>query len=85
VNLGTGKEITIRELVDLIATLSGYSGKIVWDASKPDGQPRRLLDVSRAEKEFRFKARVDFKEGLKRTIDWYEANVKGEIIGQHSR
>ena len=85
VNLGTGKEITIKELVDLIATLSGYSGKIVWDTSKPDGQPRRLLDVSRAEKEFGFKAKIDFREGLKRTIDWYEANVKGEIIGQRSR
>ena len=75
VNLGTGKEITIRELVDLIATLSGYSGKIVWDTSKPDGQPRRLLDVTRAEKEFGFKAKVGLREGLKMTIDWYEANV----------
>jgi len=71
VNLGTGEEITIRELVNLIAELAGYEGKIVWDASKPDGQPRRCLDVSRAKEEFGFEAKTGFKEGLKRTIDWY--------------
>jgi len=71
VNLGASREITIRELVDLIAQLVGYDGKIVWDNSKPDGQPRRCLDTSKAKKEFGFEARTDFKEGLKRTIEWY--------------
>ncbi len=71
VNLGTGREITIADLVQKIATLTGYTGRIVWNASKPDGQPRRCLNVSRAEKEFGFRARMDFDEGLRRTIDWY--------------
>lgn len=71
VNLGAGREITIRELVGLIARLTGFRGEIVWDPSKPDGQPRRCLDVSRAEREFGFKASVGFEEGLRRTIDWY--------------
>ena len=74
VNLGSGMEITIRDLVNLIAELTGYGGKITWDASKPDGQPRRSLDVSRAEREFEFKARTGFREGLDRTIQWYEEN-----------
>jgi GDP-L-fucose synthase len=71
VNLGSNREITIKELVDLIAQLVGYYGRIVWDTSKPDGQPRRCLDTSKAKKEFGFEARTDFKEGLKRTIEWY--------------
>jgi GDP-L-fucose synthase len=71
VNLGVGKEITIKELVDLIAKLTGYEGKIVWDTSKSDGQPRRYLETSRAKKEFGFEAKTDFIDGLKRTIDWY--------------
>lgn len=71
VNLGSGMEISIKDLVTLIAKLSGFDGKIVWDTSKPNGQPRRRLDVSRAEQEFGFKARVGFEEGLRRTIDWY--------------
>jgi GDP-L-fucose synthase len=71
VNLGASREITIKELVDLIAQLVRYDGKIVWDTSKPDGQPRRCLDTSKAKREFGFEARTDFKEGLKRTIDWY--------------
>jgi len=75
VNLGSGSEISIKDLVELISELAGFEGEIRWDTSKPDGQPRRLLDVSRAKKEFGFKARVNLKEGLKRTIDWYEANV----------
>jgi GDP-L-fucose synthase len=74
VNLGSGSEISIKDLVELISELAGFSGEIRWDASKPDGQPRRLLDVSRAEKEFGFKARVDLRDGLKRTMDWYKAN-----------
>jgi GDP-L-fucose synthase len=71
VNLGASREITIKELVDLIAQLVGYDGKIIWDTSKPDGQPRRCLDTSKAKKEFGFEARTDFKEGLKKTIEWY--------------
>ena len=71
VNLGTGFEISIKDLVKLVAKLTGFKGKIVWDTSKPDGQPRRRLDTSKAEKEFGFKAKIPFKEGLKKTIEWY--------------
>lgn len=71
VNIGAGFEITIKDLVELIAKLTGFKGKITWDTSKPDGQPRRMLDVSRAEKEFGFRAKTTFKEGLKKTIEWY--------------
>ncbi|MCK4478266.1 GDP-L-fucose synthase [Candidatus Bathyarchaeota archaeon] len=71
VNLGAGKEIIIKELVDLIAELTEYKGKIVWDPSKPDGQPRRCLETSKAEEEFGFEGKTDFKEGLKRTVKWY--------------
>jgi GDP-L-fucose synthase len=76
VNLGAGREITIRELVDLIADLTGFRGAIRWDTSKPDGQPRRCLAVSRAKKEFGFEVKVDFEEGLKRTIEWYRTIPK---------
>lgn len=72
VNLGAGFEITIRDLVEKIRALVGYEGEIAWDASKPDGQPRRCLDVSRAEKLLGFKAQVSFDEGLRRTIEWWE-------------
>lgn len=71
VNIGAGFEITIKELVELIVKLTGFKGKITWDTSKPDGQPRRMLDTSRAEQEFGFKAATPFEEGLKKTIDWY--------------
>jgi len=71
VNLGAGAEITIRDLVALIARLTGFKGEVVWDASKPDGQPRRCLDVSRAEREFGFRATTEFETGLRRTIEWY--------------
>jgi GDP-L-fucose synthase len=71
VNLGAGFEITIRNLATLIADLTGFTGEIVWDTAKPDGQPRRCLAVSRAEQEFGFRAKVDFREGLERTIAWY--------------
>lgn len=71
VNLGSGFEISIKDLVNLIARLTGFEGKIIWDTSKPDGQPRRCLDTSKAEKEFGFKAKTNFEEGLKKTIDWY--------------
>lgn len=72
VNIGAGFEISIRELTELIAGLSGFSGKIVWDSSKPDGQPRRMLDTSKALKEFGFKAKTDLTAGLKKTIAWYK-------------
>ena len=75
VNLGAGFEIPIKDLVQLIAKLTGFKGKIIWDTSKPDGQPRRCLDTSRAEKEFGFKAKMPFEEGLKRTIKWYRKKV----------
>ncbi len=71
VNLGSGMEISIKDLVHLIADLTGFRGEIVWDTSKPNGQPRRCLDVSRAERYFGFRARTNFEEGLKRTIAWY--------------
>ena len=74
VNLGVGKEITIKELVDLIAKLTGYAGKVIWDDTKPDGQPRRCLDTTKARKEFGFVAKTDLVEGLKKTIDWYSQN-----------
>jgi len=72
VNIGTGFEISIQNLVELIAELTGFKGEIKWDTSKPDGQPRRFLDTSKAEKEFGFKAKTAFKEGLERTIKWYK-------------
>ena len=74
VNLGTDLEISIKDLAELIGRLVGFKGKIIWDKSKPDGQPRRKLDTSRAEREFGFKAKMDFKEGMKRTIEWYKRN-----------
>lgn len=74
VNIGAGREISIKELVSLISNLTGFKGEIHWDTSKPDGQPRRCLDVSRAKQEFDFEARTSFEEGLKVTIDWYMNN-----------
>lgn len=77
VNIGAGFEISIKELVELVVNITGFSGKVVWDASKPDGQPRRFLDTSRAEKEFGFKAKMDLSDGLKRTVEWYKKwNIK---------
>ncbi|MEW6192555.1 MAG: GDP-L-fucose synthase [Bacillota bacterium] len=71
VNLGSGQEISIKELVALIARLTGFAGQITWDTTKPDGQPRRRLDTRRAEEYFGFKAQMPLEEGLRRTIDWY--------------
>jgi len=79
VNLGAGREITIRKLVSLIAELTGFRGEIFWDASKPDGQPRRCLDVSRAEREFGFRATTDFTDGLRKTIEWYREARRAEL------
>jgi len=75
VNLGVGREITIRDLVGLIVRLTRFGGDIRWDSSKPDGQPRRALDTSRARERFGFVATTDFEDGLRRTIDWYERSV----------
>lgn len=72
VNLGSGKEISIKDLANTIKKLVGFKGKIVWDKTKPDGQPRRMLDIKRAEKEFGFTAKTSFEKGLKKTIEWYE-------------
>jgi GDP-L-fucose synthase len=77
VNLGAGFEIKIRDLVELISRLMEFKGEIVWDKTKPDGQPRRMLDVSRAEKLFGFRAKTKFEDGLRKTIDWYLAHMKG--------
>jgi GDP-L-fucose synthase len=71
VNLGSGMEITIRNLLELIVELTGFCGEIIWDTSQPDGQPRRSLDTARARQSFGFQAQTDFREGLRRTIDWY--------------
>jgi GDP-L-fucose synthase len=74
VNLGAGFEISIKDLVKLIAKLTGFRGKIIWDKTKPDGQPRRCLDTSRAKKEFGFVAKTTFEEGLRETVEWYMQN-----------
>lgn len=75
VNIGSGREISIKDLAELIARLAGFEGTLKWDPSKPDGQPRRGLDTSRALAEFGFEARTPLEEGLKTTIDWYRANA----------
>jgi len=74
VNIGAGTEVTIRDLVTIVARLIGFEGKIIWDSTKPDGQPRRCLDTTRAEREFGFKARTSLPDGLRKTIAWYVAN-----------
>jgi len=74
VNLGAGMEISIKDLAELIAKLTGFGGDIVWDTSKPNGQPRRGLDVSRAKEFFGFQAEMPFEDGLRRTIEWFKAN-----------
>ena len=75
VNIGAGFEITIKDLVHLIVKLTGFKGKVIWDASKPDGQPRRMLDTSKANKEFNFKAKTGFEDGLNNTIGWYRSVI----------
>jgi GDP-L-fucose synthase len=74
VNLGSGNEISIKELVETIARLTGFTGRLIWDTAKPNGQPRRALDVSRAAEYFGFRAQMPFEEGLRRTIAWYREN-----------
>jgi GDP-L-fucose synthase len=73
VNLGTSHEVSIKDLVGTVARLTGFSGEVEWDASYPDGQPRRKLDVDRARREFGFSAEVGLEEGLRRTVEWFEA------------
>ncbi|WP_199621710.1 GDP-L-fucose synthase family protein [Paenibacillus alkalitolerans] len=73
VNLGTGKEISIKDLVHKIAEMTGFTGQIIWNRSKPDGQPRRCVDTTKAYEEFDFNAKTNLDEGLKKTIDWYKA------------
>jgi len=90
VNLGAGFEITIGELTTLITKLTGYHGEIVWDATKPEGQPRRMLDTQRALQEFGFKAKVSLEEGLKRTIEWYRDkrlsnNIRNSRLNSRNR
>jgi GDP-L-fucose synthase len=75
VNLGTGDEIAIRDLAELLAELTGFDGEIVWDTTKPNGQPRRRLDVSRAAEYFGFRATTPLREGLERTIAWYRTEA----------
>ena len=71
VNLGAGKEISIRELAELVAEVTGFAGRITWDTTKPNGQPRRSIDASRARELFDFEARTPLREGLERTVAWY--------------
>ena len=75
VNIGAGFEISIKDLAKLIKKITGFKGKLTWDKTKPDGQPRRMLDTSRARKEFGFKSKTQFEEGLKKTIEWYENSL----------
>jgi GDP-L-fucose synthase len=81
VNIGSGKEIQIRDLVTAISRITGFEGCVRWDRSKPDGQPRRCLDVSRAKREFGFEAEMDFEEGLRRTVEWYMRRSEPDKIG----
>ena len=84
VNLGVGHEITIRDLVDLIVRFTGFQGEVRWDASKPDGQPRRALDTSRARERFGFVAKTSFEDGLRATVRWYEG-TRAEAATSASR
>lgn len=75
INIGTGREITIKDLTELIANLVGYTGSIVWDSTKPDGQPRRCLDVTKAAEKFGFRSFIDLESGLKKTVEWARENI----------
>jgi GDP-L-fucose synthase len=82
INLGSTYEISIKDLVTKIAQLTGFTGELVWDTTKPNGQPRRKLDVSRAEAAFGFRSQMSFDEGLRRTIDWYRAALAAQALPQ---
>ncbi len=75
VNLGSGREISIRDLAVLIGEITGFEGRFVWDSSQPDGQPRRMLDTTRARERFGFVARTSLEQGLRKTVEWYVAHV----------
>jgi len=79
VNIGSGVETSIRELAETIARLTGYEGAITWDTSKPDGQPKRCLDVTRARELMGFDAEIEFEDGLRKTIQWYRSAAEGQI------
>src|SRR3989442_1203991 len=85
VNLGSACEISIRELVELIAQLTGFRGRIEWDSSQPNGQLRRKLDTSKAEREFGFRAKVEFRDGLRHTVQWYDAKRRAALAPYTSR
>ena len=78
INLGTGREITIRDLAELIRSETGFEGELTWDAAMPDGQPRRCLDTSRAKEWLGFRAGTDFAEGIRATVAWYRDHFQGE-------
>jgi GDP-L-fucose synthase len=80
VNLGSGMEISIRDLAKTIAEMTGFTGRIVWDTNQPNGQLRRCLDVNYAEKEFGFRAATPFEAGLRKTIDWYSNSIQSKEI-----
>jgi GDP-L-fucose synthase len=82
VNIGVGKEITIRDLVELIAGATDFAGEIRWDTSKPDGQPRRVLDTTKAAREFGFQASTSFEDGVRTTVDWFRDHV---VVGETAR
>jgi GDP-L-fucose synthase len=82
INIGAGFEISIKDLVDLIARMTGFHGKIIWDSTKPDGHPRRMLDTTRAFEEFGFKARISLEEGLRKAIDWYLSTEGNRQTGE---
>jgi len=85
VNVGSGEEIKVRDLVYMIKELVGFEGEVEWDTSRPDGQPRRRLDTSKAKEEFGFEAKVRLKEGLKRTIEWYEHSRQSAVTSRESK
>jgi GDP-L-fucose synthase len=76
INLGNGREITIKDLTEMVARIAGFKGRIRWDLTKPDGQPRRCLDVSRAARELGFQAKTSLEDGLKKTVEWFEKHVE---------
>ena len=83
VNLGTGKEITIDELARSISEITGFRGRIEWDATKPDGQPRRRLETTRAEREFGFRAKTELRDGLTKTVEWYKTTLRNRTPTRH--
>jgi GDP-L-fucose synthase len=79
-NLSSGVDTSVREVVDALTELTGFRGRVVWDSSKPDGQLRRVFDISRARRELGYESQVDLKEGLRRTVEWYRAH-RSQLVG----